>query len=55
MKHRTYYRNIARTEAAAIVAEAYTRGYHGRINSNSSYITLEKPGEDDIIFISICD
>ena len=55
MRNRIYYRNITRSEAAKIIAEAYTNGYHGNINSNSNYIMLEKSNEDDIIFISICD
>ena len=54
MRNRRYY-NITRAESAKIIAEAYTNGYHGNINSNSNYIILEKSNEDDIIFISICD
>lgn len=55
MRNRKYYRNITRAEAAKIISEAYTNGYHGNINSNSKYIMLAKLDEDDIIFISICD
>lgn len=54
MRNTTIYRGITRSRAAAIVAEAYSRGYHGKFSFTSHFIVLTRGTYGmDTIYISI--